>query len=374
MNYKRILIFRPDNIGDVLLFSGALKHIRDLYPGAYITLAVQPHIVNLVELCPFIDACVSIDALTWWGTVKNSIIPYFHACKRLVRKLNRLWNLLLGPFDTVIYPVKSPQAAHLQILRDLNVKKTFGITGCNVNAPQGGYPPGLQPESLFTNGFDVSGYDPWRHEFFTTLDFLKFLGCKVSDINDIKPEVWVADSDRNLLENIQGNDQNIIGLFPGGSFKEKCWNPENYETLGRLMGDKLFVIFGGSEDAGVADQVKSFLVKGAPNAGIINLVGKTTLRELYKSISACNLIISMDSSGLHLAIASETHTIAIVGWWHYGRFIPWGDPKKHIFLTKKVECFHCNVNCKMDRFECIQGVTPEMVAYNANNRPLYQYK
>lgn len=76
--------------------------------------------------------------------------------------------------------------------------------------------------------------------------------------------------------------------------------------------------------------------------------------------------MSMDTSGLHLAITAGIPTIGITGGWHYGRFIPWGDPERHIFLTKKLECFNCNLNCKIDRVECIQGVTPEEVYFNIN--------
>jgi hypothetical protein len=75
MDRTRVLILRPDNIGDVLLFTGALRHIRNLYPEAHITLAVQAHIVNLVELCPHIDACVPVDELTWRGKVVHKGFP-----------------------------------------------------------------------------------------------------------------------------------------------------------------------------------------------------------------------------------------------------------------------------------------------------------
>ena len=57
---SKILIFRPDNIGDVVLFTGALKHLRKKFPDAYITLAVLEHAVNLVEVCPYVDKCISL--------------------------------------------------------------------------------------------------------------------------------------------------------------------------------------------------------------------------------------------------------------------------------------------------------------------------
>jgi ADP-heptose:LPS heptosyltransferase len=94
MNRKRILIFRPDNIGDVLLFTGALKHIRNLYLDAHITLAVQAHIVNLVELCPYIDACVPIGHLTWWGRIEYTEFPFTYRIEQAIRVVNKLWNVI----------------------------------------------------------------------------------------------------------------------------------------------------------------------------------------------------------------------------------------------------------------------------------------
>ncbi len=347
-----------------MLFSGALRHIRSLHPGAHITLAVKPHIVSLVERCPYIDACVPTSSLTWWDSkIKYLKIPYIKRFERAIRYINRTWNSVFGAFDIIIFPVKSPTLEHLSIIRELNTKRSFGITGCDINTKDG-YHPMLHPQALLTDQFDISDYDPWRHELLTTLDFLKYLGCEVSDINDIKPEVWVTDTDKNLLEKIQDKSQKIIGFFPAASLNEKCWSPENYEAIARSLGEKIFVIFGGPADVIIADQVASFLVKGSPKAKVINMVGKTTLKELYKTISACSLVISMDTSGLHLAIAAGVPTIAIVGGWHYGRFVPYGNPDKHIFLTKKLECFHCN-GCnrdnKVNRYECLQGVLPQRV-------------
>jgi len=364
MKRNRILIFRPDNIGDVVLFSGAFKHIRIKYPEAHITLAVQEHIINLVELCPYVDKCISLKDLNW----KAVSVPYYISkLEAAVRRLDRCWKMITKPFDFVIYPVKSPQGRHLLMLYDSVINKIYGIAGCTVNMPQGGYPEYLNPEKLFSDYDNVSIEDPWRHEFFTTLDFLKFLGCGVSDINDIKPEMWVSDSDKNLLENERSNGRKIIGLSPGTSIEGRCWNPENYESLARLMSDTaIYEIFGGAGDTSIAHEVEIFLKKGCPDIKVINLVGKTTLRELYKTISVCDLFIGMETSGLHLAVTSGIPTIGIVGGGHYGRFIPWGDPERHVILTKKLECFNCNWKCKMDRFECIQGVTPEEVYSNIN--------
>lgn len=369
MSSRRILILRADNIGDVVLFSGALQHIRNLYPEAHITLAVQSHIVNLVELCPYIDTCVAIDHLTWWGKTNYYTLPLKYMRKQaILRSLNRFLNVIRRPFDTIIYPIKSPQIYHLDTIYCLRPGQAFGITGCSLNAPEKTYPPELQPEVLFADPMDISKMDPWVHEFYTTLDFLRYLGCPVTTIDDIKPRFWLSDTEKNHLDGIQRKGRKIIGLFPGASFEGKCWTADNYGTLATLIeGRTIYAIFGSHADKPQTDRVALAIRERCADVEILNFTGQTTLRELARTVACCDLFISMDSSGLHMAITANVPTIGIVGGGHFGRFVPWGDPAKHIFLTQKLDCFHCNWHCCKDEMECVRGVSPHEVAIAANN-------
>jgi ADP-heptose:LPS heptosyltransferase len=367
MNRDRILVFRPDNIGDVILFSGALKAIRELYPTAHITLALQKHIVNLMEHCPYIDACVPANNLTWRERLRNwnSKIP---RPKKTVNLLNKKWNELFAPFDKIIFPVKSQQTRHLDIIRTLGANEVIGMIGCKVNAPPGGYPKELRPEVLFSDCFDVSKYDPWRHEILTTLDFLRFLGCRVNTTNDIQPLFWLSGSETDHLADARTYDRPIIGIFPGASSQGRCWDPENYVALVKLLGGGVFyAIFGGAQDKDLVHRVELAIRKAGENVNIINLVGKTTLRELAKCVSSCNLFFAMETSGMHMAITAGVPTVGIVGGGHYGRFAPWGDPERNIFLTKTMNCFHCNWVCERQHVDCVQGVSPFEVAEALKN-------
>ena len=366
----KVLIFRPDNIGDVVLFSGALKHIRRLYPAATITLAVQSHTVELMAFCPYVDACISIDRISWWDRIWYGRGKGLKAGEGLVRGLNSLWNRLPCFTNVLLYPVKSPQLEHLKIIsglnHDLNFSRIIGITGCMVNSPPEGYPTGMEPEHLFTEFLDVSGEDPWRHELLTTLDFLRFLGCPVSGVEEILPQLWLAEPDRNLVAGKDRKGSRIIGLFPGAAFEGRCWATKNYGRLAQLLGSEYtYAIFGNDADKGLAQHVASAIKEACVGADIINLAGKTTLRELAKTIAACDLLVSTETSGLHIAIAAGVLSLGIMGGGHYGRFAPWGDPEKGLFLTKKMKCFHCNWECPAGDFGCIQGVSPEDVAVAA---------
>ncbi|NTV48333.1 MAG: glycosyltransferase family 9 protein [Geobacteraceae bacterium] len=357
-----ILILRPDNIGDVVLFSGAIQHIRNRYPEAHITLAVQAHIINLVELCPYIDALVPVEQVTWWGRGGRTYFPLKHRFKMAIHHMNRVWNAIRKPYDSIIYPLKSPSVSHLEILSALHSEQTYGIIGCYLCAPKTGFPPELHPVKLFTHHYDVSKINPWQHESLVTLEFLRFLGCCVTTVGELKPQFWLSGSEHNYLDMVKKNGKKIIGIFPGASSEGRQWGVDNYGELSRLLGGPLiYAIFGGPADMDLVNRVSHLIKEGSKDAKVLNLAGRTSLRELVVSISSCDLFIGMDTSGLHMAIATDVPTIGIVGGGHFGRFVPWGDPETNIFLTYKMECFNCNWRCGTN-MECVRNVSPHEVA------------
>jgi len=360
---KKILIFRPDNIGDVLLFTGALKHIRNLYPDAHITLSVQSHIVNLVELCPYIDICIPVDKLDRTGIIKYLEFPFKYRIKKIIRSISNVSGPNNQFFDIIIYPVKSPQVQHLKMIYFIGRTQAIGITGCLLNAPLKGYPIELKPENIFTDYLDISSYDPWKHEFHVTLDFLRHLGCREASLDNIKPQFWLSDSEKNYLENIRVKNLEIIGLFPSASSVGRRWTESNYGELAAMVGGKItYAIFGSPADKNLSDRIALSIKEHCRNAEILNLTGQTTLRELAKTITYCDLLISTETSGLHIAIASGVPAVGIVGGGHFGRFVPWGAPDKALFITNTTSCFHCNWHCTQSDFACIKKVKPIVVA------------
>jgi len=362
----RILIFRPDNIGDVVLFSGAFKHIRVLYPDAHITLAVQKHIVNLVESCPQIDKVISLGQLKRSYLVERISRPSRNIFKRIIKKLIRAYNASFRRFDIIIYPVKSPQVNHLRVLNALKGRKIYGITGCTLNEPRNGYPSNLHPVQLYTNNYNVTKFDPWVHELIVTADFLTHLGCQVSSIDEILPEFWLHDGEVDHLSSVKEQGRPIVGLFPGATSELRRWPSVNYGNLAQMMGESyLYVIFGSEAEQGLAAQIQRHIEQAGADFNVLNLAGQTTLRELVKNISLCDLLVSMDSSGLHIAIAAGIPTVGIVGGGHYGRFVPWGNNDRNVFLIKSLDCYHCNWFCTRDFPECVHGVCPHEVAETA---------
>jgi hypothetical protein len=198
--------------------------------------------------------------MSWWLRLEKVGCPRNSRLKWLIDKANKVYNSLV--FDRALYPVKSPQINHLQMLKDFGGGKIIGIVGCSVNEPGTGYPAGLDPKIVFSDYLDVSNEYPWKHELNTNLDFLKYLGCDVQDISEIQPEFWLSDNDEDIIRYESRTGQRIIGLFPGASLEYKCWNPCHYAELSKLInGPTLYVILGGPKDTDIASKVESEIIK-----------------------------------------------------------------------------------------------------------------
>ena len=88
ISLKRILVVRPDRIGDVLLSTPALSALRRALPDAFIAVLVAPHAYEIVELNPYVDRVLVLDKKGKHRGVLGMM--------RLVRELKR------ERFDTVL--------------------------------------------------------------------------------------------------------------------------------------------------------------------------------------------------------------------------------------------------------------------------------
>ena len=75
------------------------------------------------------------------------------------------------------------------------------------------------------------------------------------------------------------------------------------------------------------------------NTKLINLAGKTTLREAIYLISQCRLFISNDSGLMHIAGALNIPTVAIFGSTNPVTTSPVGN--KSVIVRKEVSCSPC---------------------------------
>ncbi len=91
MKPKRILIIRPDRIGDVVLTTPLIRSIRIAFPQAFITVMVHPSNVPLLEHNPHIDKIATDDPTSTDGGRKG----FWNQVKRIRRSR---YDIALMPF------------------------------------------------------------------------------------------------------------------------------------------------------------------------------------------------------------------------------------------------------------------------------------
>jgi ADP-heptose:LPS heptosyltransferase len=137
-------------------------------------------------------------------------------------------------------------------------------------------------------------------------------------------------------------------LFPGVSSPGRRWPLDNFrqeaEFIHRETGWR-GVVCGGAGDVPLA----ASLCKES-SAPLLNWCGRTTLAELAVIFLSAKLLLSNETSAVHLAEAVKLPTVCILGGGHFGRFVPYTveeDAKRVLMQTAvhKMECYGCDWRC-----------------------------
>jgi len=117
------------------------------------------------------------------------------------------------------------------------------------------------------------------------------------------------------------------------------------------------VVLAGSKD----DVRQGEIIKELANfpKEIIDVIGKTSLRELAALIKESYFYVSGDTGPLHIATALKKPLVAIYGPTRPERTGPYGN-KDAIVLVAPAECAGC-LKKQCSNWICMHKVTPEMV-------------
>jgi len=156
--------------------------------------------------------------------------------------------------------------------------------------------------------------------------------------------------------------QGIVMVISAGVTK-RCWEPEKFNDLIKLVLQhtaQTVYLEGSVIDIVFDDDLNEHLLSGR----LVNLMGKTTLLQLIDLVGSSSLVIANETSVSHIAAATQTKSVCIVGGGHFDRFLPYppGNPSGPICVFEKMECYNCNWLCKFttgknEPFPCIGNVS-----------------
>lgn len=174
----------------------------------------------------------------------------------------------------------------------------------------------------------------------------------------------LTDSDRDdcarLLEPI-GARRPLIAFNLGASRPQKRWPTSSFVALARvqLAAGRSIALLGGGNDADRSAAAQIVAELGCD--GLLDLTGKTNVRQLAAVIDAADLLVSVDTGAMHIAAAVQTPIVAIFGSTSSTVVGPYGPTPSRV-LTKNLPCSPCNNHPTCGgRFMCMSDVTPQEV-------------
>ncbi|MCM8768931.1 MAG: glycosyltransferase family 9 protein [Candidatus Omnitrophica bacterium] len=151
----------------------------------------------------------------------------------------------------------------------------------------------------------------------------------------------------------------LVTINPGANFSGKRWAKEKFAAVGRQLVQefeaKILVTGGASEKALAAEICASI-----QSRNVINIAGKTTIRELAALLENCDLMITNDTGPMHLAVAVDCPVVSIFGPGNPYRYGPLG-PRNQV-IHSQISCFPCQNPAKCHhQFACMKQVEIEQV-------------
>jgi heptosyltransferase-2 len=198
-----------------------------------------------------------------------------------------------------------------------------------------------------------------QHLVITYKMLLEPLGIPISNTS---PKLYLTDQEKltvkgALIQLGVRSDQVVIGINPGAAYgSAKCWLPDRFQqVVAKLLENPKIVVlfFGDKAGAPLVHEI----CKNLP-ARVINLAGKTSLRELMAFIQACHLFLTNDSGPMHIASALGIPLLALFGSTSDKTTGPYRGGK---VIHKHVECSPCyRRECPID-FRCMKRIEIEEV-------------
>jgi len=342
----KILVIKPSSLGDVIHALPFLKALRDAFPEALIDWVISKNLKGILEDNPLINELVIFNKDAW-KHVKN----------------------LPDTISEISALKKTLKSKHYDMLIDLQGLLRSGIIGFFTPATTKiGYQDAREGSRYF---YDKKiRVNKNLHAVDRHLAVARAIGAKSAKAQfplHITPAA--ADRAKKLL----GNIGEYIVIAPSARWLTKRWQTEDYASLINKISLPC-LITGSRTDRQIAQTITKISAQSEPETAknhskkpekaktIINLCGKTDLKELTALIAGAKAVVSNDSGPMHIAAALDIPTIAIFGPTDPAKTGPygWGKNRKLKVIKADVPCSPCRRK-RCNKFICMKNIGVETV-------------
>lgn len=336
---NRILVIQLGDIGDVVTTIPSLKAIKNRHPEAEISVLLRsPNEEILVE-----ETCISnlFSIKTYPG----------RWLKNLLSSASLLCSLRKERFDLAIDLRADDRGAYTAFLTGAPIRVAMHYQSL---AWRDRFFTHLVPERKFDSSL--------RGPEYQSLEVLRPLGMESDDPRpSLRVSVAAQRKVKDLLmeKGIELSHQRLATINPFSRWRYKEWPYEKWIAVALKLMEKWDmrpILIGSSNDMERAKEME-ILSEGR----LLNIAGKTSLKDLIALLSLATLHLGIDSAATHIAAAVGTPTITIFGPTDWRDWAPKGE--MHRVIHDERPCVPCRMKgCdNSERSLCLIELSPEFV-------------
>ncbi len=320
----KVLLVRPDGIGDEILCLPVASAVRRLLPDAQIAFLSSEYAAPVLAHHPDLDE-------VWTVTGRESLGELVALFRRSIDAV-----VFLKPFKRLMW------AAFLARV-PLRV-----ATGYRWYSP-------LANRRVYEHRKDFS-----KHETAYNVGMLTGLGLQPGSVSP--PSLVLTDEERARgQERLRGLATPRVVLHPGG-FAARRWRVEHYHALAHELHRKgLGVVLTGSQTEAEMFNQQSASAAPLPTS-VLNLMGQLSVRELMAVIAAGHAVVSGATGPAHMAAAFSVPNVGLFDPRRNNLPTRWQPLGKGVVLRPEVPTCEKCIYEACPYWDCLDRLTVESVA------------
>jgi len=328
---KRILIVLHGSIGDVTRALPLAAMLRKKFSQTFLAWSIEPACFPLLQRNRAIDEIILFDRAHWWKG----------AGKFLAR-------VRAGNFDLVLDLQRHFKSGFISWWSGARQRIGFNRRDSK------------ELNWLFNNRH-IPAYGDEIAKIEHYLKFADYLGMERS------PLEWnfnlTAEEEISVERQLGRNGRAFAVLIAGARWESKRWFPAQIAQCAeylRRAHDLDAVLLGGANDQDVANEACALA-----GVSLINLVGRTSLREAIGVIQRARLAVGPDTGLMHIAAAVRTPVVSLWGATRPQRTGPYGFGD--LVIQGTAPCVPCERRkCSIGRV-CMRSITAEEIGGKIRN-------
>ncbi len=320
----KILVWQTAFLGDLILTTPLISSLKNMFPDAKIDIITKPFGKDVLKNNQNINEIIIFDSK------KDSTLS-------LIKRLRKI------KYDMAISPHRSHRASYTLFLSKIPERVGFDKAGFSF---------------LYTK--KVRHRFDGTHEIDRNLNLLTVLDNFSKKKIKKYPEIFLSEEEDRFFKSFGLKEKDYILIAPGSKWETKRWTVEGFsEVINELSKKENIVLFGGKEDIDYVKEIEK-RIKG----DVLNIVGKTRLRESFSIVKHAKALISNDSAPVHMAVAFNVPVVSIFGPTvkDFG-FYPYRNGV--VVEVEGLLCRPCGLHghkkCPTGSFECMKKIKPETV-------------